>query len=40
MTKSAKEFLNKIFPDGEICFAETDPEFKELFCDFAFDEVM
>lgn len=40
MTKSAKEFLNKIFPDGEICFVETDPEFKELFCDFAFDEVM
>lgn len=40
MTKSAEEFLKKIFPDGKTCFAETDPEFNELFCDFAFDEVM
>lgn len=40
MAQFAEDFIKNMFPEGKISFAETDPEFKALFCDFAFDEVM
>lgn len=40
LTENAKAYLNRLFPDCGDTFAETDPEFAELFGNFAFDEVV
>ena len=40
VTKQAKAYLEKMFPDGAAGLAETDPEFAEWFSNFAFDEVV
>lgn len=39
ITKNAKEYHEKIFPGYESKLLKTDPEFIELFDNFAFDEV-
>lgn len=39
ITKFAKEYHDKMFPGYVSSFLETDPEFIELFDNFAFDEV-
>lgn len=36
----AKQYQEKMFPDRPLALAETDPEFAELFANFAFDEVV
>lgn len=36
----AKKYHEKMFQDGLSSFSETDPEFVELFKNFAFDEVV
>lgn len=40
ITENAKEYHEKMFPDYKSKFMETDPEFIELFDNFAFDEVV
>ncbi len=40
ITKFSKEYHEKMFPGYESKFLETDPEFIELFDNFAFDEVV
>jgi 4-carboxymuconolactone decarboxylase len=40
MTEFAKEYHEKMFPGCVSKLAETDPEFMELFDNFAFDEVV
>lgn len=40
ITENAKKFHKKMFPGYESKFLETDPEFIELFDNFAFDEVV
>ncbi len=40
MTEYAEKYLSERFPGGALPFAGTDPEFAELFADFAFDEVL
>lgn len=40
ITNKAKEYSEKIFIESSSDFAETDPEFVELFSNFAFDEVV
>ena len=40
ITKFAKEYHEKIFPNFKSTLAETDPEFVERFDNFAFDEVI
>ncbi|MBO5523176.1 MAG: carboxymuconolactone decarboxylase family protein [Roseburia sp.] len=40
ITKFAKEYHDKMFPQHESSFGETDPEFVERFDNFAFDEVV
>ena len=40
ITKKALEYHEKMFPGYESKFLETDPEFIELFDNFAFDEVV
>lgn len=34
------EYVEKLFPEHHSRIGETDPEFAELFCNFAFDEVV
>ena len=36
----AKKYYEKMFPNGLSAFSETDPEFIEIFKNFAFDEVV
>lgn len=36
----AKQYQEKLFPNGQTELTETDPEFMERFCNFAFDEVI
>lgn len=40
ITEFAKKYHEKMFPDYVSKFSETDPEFIELFDNFAFDEVI
>lgn len=40
VTEKAKEYREKIFTGSISCLAQTDPEFVELFDNFAFDEVV
>ena len=40
ITKNAKEYHEKMFPEYESQLLKTDPEFIELFDNFAFDEVV
>ena len=40
ITKNAKKYRDKMFPNYESKFLETDPEFVERFDNFAFDEVV
>ncbi|MDE7278454.1 MAG: carboxymuconolactone decarboxylase family protein, partial [Oscillospiraceae bacterium] len=40
ITEKAKEYHNKMFPNSESELSKTDPEFIELFNNFAFDEVV
>lgn len=40
ITEKAKAYRGKMFPDNKSELAETDPEFTELFENFAFDEVV
>ena len=40
ITEKAKNYHEKMFPNHKSKFAETDPEFIELFDNFAFDEVV
>lgn len=40
ITENAKNYHKKMFPGYESKFLETDPEFIELFDNFAFDEVV
>lgn len=40
MTKFAEGYQKKMFSDKRIGLAETDPEFSELFLNFAYDEVV
>lgn len=40
ITENAKMYLERMFPDCHSSFKETDPEFIELFDNFAFDEVV
>lgn len=40
MTENAKQMTEKLFSGAPLPFAATDPEFADLFSNFAFDEVM
>ena len=40
MSEFSEKFTEKVFPDGKMSFAQTDPEFYELFSAFAFDEAV
>lgn len=40
ISENASKYHNKMFPEYESKFLETDPEFIELFDNFAFDEVV
>ncbi|MBR1397881.1 MAG: carboxymuconolactone decarboxylase family protein [Selenomonadaceae bacterium] len=40
ITKFAEDYCKKLFHDNNSTLAETDPEFVELFDNFAFDEVV
>ena len=40
ITKFAKKYHEKMFPDGTSLLAKTDPEFVERFDNFSFDEVI
>lgn len=40
ISKFAKQYHEKMFPDCTPVFSETDPEFTERFVNFAFDEVV
>ncbi|MDE5993122.1 MAG: carboxymuconolactone decarboxylase family protein [Oscillospiraceae bacterium] len=40
LTENAKQYHEKMFPGCASTFSETDPEFIELFDNFAFDEVV
>lgn len=40
ITDFAKEYHDKMFPEQQSSFLETDPEFAERFDNFAFDEVV
>ncbi|MDE6200708.1 MAG: carboxymuconolactone decarboxylase family protein, partial [Clostridiales bacterium] len=40
ITEKAKNYHEKMFPNYQSKFAETDPEFIERFDNFAFDEVV
>lgn len=40
ITEFAKEYHDKMFPEQQSSFLETDPEFAERFDNFAFDEVV
>ncbi len=40
ISEFAKQYHEKMFPDGTSEFSETDPEFMERFENFAFDEVI
>ena len=40
ISKNAKEYHERMFPVYESRLAKTDPEFIELFDNFAFDEVV
>lgn len=40
ISEFAKQYREKMFPDGTSEFSETDPEFMERFENFAFDEVI
>lgn len=40
MTKAAKEYHQRMFPDAVLDTPQYDPEFMELFDNFAFDEVV
>ncbi len=40
ISKNAKEYHERMFPDHESGFLKTDPEFIERFDNFAFDEVV
>lgn len=40
ISEFARQYREKLFPDGTALFSETDPEFMERFENFAFDEVI
>lgn len=40
LTENAQNYREKLFMDGASEFSQTDPEFAELFDNFAFDEVV
>lgn len=40
LSENAKKYLDKMFPDDHLKLTKTDPEFAELFSNFAFDEVV
>ena len=40
ITEYAKSYHEKMFPDKKSIFGENDPEFTEIFYNFAFDEVV
>lgn len=40
VTKAARAYFDKMFPNAEPGLMETDPEFAERFCNFACDEVV
>lgn len=40
ITAAARNYLKRMFPGRRFALCETDPEFVELFSNFAFDEVM
>ena len=40
ISEKSKKYYNKIFENSNHKLVDTDPEFTEIFCNFAFDEVV